>query len=250
MCPLSVWRQSPVTRPRRRVVVRTGHDAVVREGGDAVDLRPSWRRTESDCAVRRDAGAALCPCAHSPRHRPLDASQTLTCCPTTRTRRGRATGRRRNRPAPVAASTNNRPRGSTGAGPRAAVPGQRPRHEPLDTSHTLSVLSGHPDPDTRRQCDRTTTQLTCSPDCRRSFDGTPAPRVVRVPAQLFTQRMRVWKPWAASPPVKCQKALSIDSTYCGSGWAYVDLIYLRNNELALSTPGRRDFLVSMTPSAV
>ena len=56
------------------------------------------------------------------------------------------------------------------------------RQEPLVASHTLSVRS--PDPDTRRQCDRTTTQLTCSPDCSDAlFDRTPAPHGERVIAQ-------------------------------------------------------------------
>ena len=81
----------------------------------------------------------------------------------TRTRRGRSTGRRRTRPAPLAASTSNRPRGLTGRRRRASLvcPVSVWRRSPLVAFHTLSVLSS--DPDTARPSGRAATQLTCAP---------------------------------------------------------------------------------------
>ena len=69
----------------------------------------------------------------------------------------------------------------------ADVPVTTRTHCPDTASHTRTVLSPDPDPDTTRPFD-SATHVTCA---RRGvdelsaarFDWTPAPRVVRVPAQ-------------------------------------------------------------------
>ena len=80
--------------------------------------------------------------------------------------------------------------GSTGRRRRAVpvCPLSVRRHRPLDTSHTLSVWSLYPPPETTWPFDSAATQLTCA---RRGVDErstccvdwTPAPCSVRVPAQ-------------------------------------------------------------------
>ena len=172
-----------------------------RSSGRAASIRPAPVMASNraiDCAVRRDAGAAQCPCAQSasggkdlstsvPDLEPLSHDpDTTRACDAVDLRRSR---RRRTIDA----------RFDRDAGAIAPVcPLSVRRHVPLDTSHTLSVLSGHPDPDTRRQCDRTTTQLTCSPDCSDAlFDRTGRRACSCARAASSRSECAIGVPWAA-----------------------------------------------------